>query len=115
MVHGVHSSNNKQQQQQQTMKPTEGTRRVRTHAVLLLSVKCALHRRNSRLSITLTFPLQNHIIPIPSLNTLGSFALSYAADKQTDKQTDRQSQTLYPHRPTLSAWVTTTTARGGWG
>ena len=94
MVHGVHSSNNKQQQQQQTMKPTEGTRRVRTHAVLLLSVKCALHRRNSRLNynIDLSTPKPHH--PYTKFEHFGIIRFELCCgqtDRQTNRQTNRQT------------------------
>ena len=67
----------------------EGTQRVGTHAVLLLTLT---------LSLTLTFDLKTilfigylKVIPLPSLNTLGQLFLNYAADKQTNRQTNKHT------------------------
>jgi len=50
--------------------------------------------------VTLTFQPQNHVtsrsFPIPSLNTLGSFVLSYAANKLTDKTEKQKTLNILP-------------------
>jgi len=82
----------------------DGTHRVRTHAVLLLT-----------LTITLTFDLstQNHTTSRISESHYQVWTLwdhsfvSYAADKQTNKQTNGQTDSKILPRPT--PWLTATT------
>ena len=81
----------------------DGTHRVQTHAVLLLSVKCALtidviviSVKNALLTLW-SWPFNSKTtkflmsFPISSLNTLGSLVFELCYDWQTNKQTNERT------------------------